>query len=65
MGIDVGNGFAPMYVELQAKAEIIERLRDSLDSSTELVLATDEDREGEAISWHLLEVGLSVRPGLT
>ena len=56
MGIDVNNSFTPIYVPVEAKAEIVARLAAELEDCDELILATDEDREGEAISWHLLEV---------
>lgn len=56
MGIDVDNDFKPLYVVSADKKDQIKKLKDMLKESDELYLATDEDREGEAIAWHLLEV---------
>ena len=55
-GVDVDNGFEPYYEVPPEKAAQIKKLRDALKGKSELLLATDEDREGEAISWHLLQV---------
>ena len=56
MAIDVDNDFTPIYVvDARKKAKVAE-LKKKLESADELLLATDEDREGEAIAWHLLEV---------
>ncbi len=54
--IDVDNGFAPYYVVSDAKKKTVADLKRALKDADELYLATDEDREGEAIAWHLLEV---------
>ena len=54
--IDVENGFAPYYVVSDAKKKTVADLKRALKDADELYLATDEDREGEAIAWHLLEV---------
>jgi len=56
MGIDVDNDFKPLYVVSADKKDQIKKLKSLLKDSDELYLATDEDREGEAIAWHLLEV---------
>ncbi len=56
LGIDVDNGFKPLYVIDPAKRDQIRKLKALLADVDELYLATDEDREGEAIAWHLLEV---------
>src|SRR5262249_51982862 len=48
--------FAPVYVVPEDKKRVVSDLRAALKGASELYLATDEDREGEAISWHLLEV---------
>ncbi|MGB5756509.1 MAG: type I DNA topoisomerase [Acidimicrobiales bacterium] len=56
MGIDVDNDFKPLYVVSDRKSEQVKKLKNLLKDASELVLATDEDREGEAIAWHLLEV---------
>jgi DNA topoisomerase I len=54
--IDVENGFAPHYVVSEEKKRTVAELKKALKNADELFLATDEDREGEAIAWHLLEV---------
>ncbi len=56
LGIDVDDHFAPIYVVPEDKKHVVKELRAALKDASELYLATDEDREGEAISWHLLEV---------
>jgi DNA topoisomerase-1 len=53
--IDVDHGFAPYYVVSDRKTKTVTELRRALKGASELVLATDGDREGEAIAWHLLE----------
>lgn len=54
--VDVDNGFAPYYVVNDNKKKTVTELKRALKNADELWLATDEDREGEAIAWHLLEV---------
>ncbi|WP_243755945.1 type I DNA topoisomerase [Agrococcus sp. TF02-05] len=54
--VDVDNGFAPYYVVSDEKKKTVSELKKALKDAEELILATDEDREGEAIAWHLLEV---------
>lgn len=54
--VDVDNGFDPYYVVDADKKKKVTELRRKLKDADELILATDEDREGEAIAWHLLEV---------
>ena len=56
LGVDIEGGFDPLYVIPREKKEQITKLRKALREADELVLATDEDREGEAIAWHLKEV---------
>lgn len=56
LGVNVDEDFAPLYVVSSEKKKVIRELKDKLKQVDELLLATDEDREGEAISWHLLEV---------
>ena len=53
--IDVENGFKPTYELTIRGAQVVKDLRAAMKQASELFLATDEDREGEAISWHLLE----------
>jgi DNA topoisomerase I len=54
--VDVDDGFKPIYVVPEDKQRHVERLKSAMKGVSELVLATDEDREGESISWHLLQV---------
>jgi DNA topoisomerase-1 len=56
LGVDVEHGFEPLYVVDPDKKKTVAQLRKELADADELLLATDEDREGEAIAWHLLEV---------
>jgi DNA topoisomerase-1 len=55
LGVDVDHDFDPIYTVPKNKTKIIKTLKDLLEDADELYLATDEDREGEAISWHLVE----------
>src|SRR4051794_13436169 len=55
LAVDVDNGFEPYYVVPRDKKQHISKLRTLLKDADELFLATDEDREGEAIAWHLLD----------
>ena len=55
-GVDIENGFAPLYVINPDKKQKVQELKELLKESEELILATDEDREGEAIAWHLMEI---------
>lgn len=54
--VDVDNGFAPYYAVNDNKKKTVAELKRALKDANEVLLATDEDREGEAIAWHLLEV---------
>ncbi len=56
LGIDVEHNFKPLYVVPREKKEQVAKLRRLLKDASEVYLATDEDREGEAIAWHLREV---------
>jgi len=53
--IDIENGFTPLYVESDRGKKTVAELKRALKDADELLLATDEDREGEAIAWHLLQ----------
>ena len=55
LAVDVDNGFKPTYELTERGRQVVRDLKTALKDATELYLATDEDREGEAISWHLLE----------
>jgi len=56
LGVDVEGGFEPYYVVDPGKKKVVTELRKRLQDSDQLLLATDEDREGEAIAWHLVQV---------
>ncbi|MBN1885625.1 MAG: type I DNA topoisomerase [Candidatus Krumholzibacteriota bacterium] len=56
LGIDVEDGFKPKYVNVRGKSKVIKELRDEAKKSDRVLLATDMDREGEAIAWHLSEI---------
>jgi DNA topoisomerase-1 len=56
LGVDTENGFKPLYVVARNKKQVVSKLKAALKDASELYLATDEDREGESIAWHLLEV---------
>jgi DNA topoisomerase-1 len=56
LGINVEDGYEPLYVVSSLKKKVVKKLKDLIKEADELILATDEDREGEGISWHLLEV---------
>ncbi|GAE88949.1 type I DNA topoisomerase [Acetivibrio straminisolvens] len=53
MGVDIENDFAPKYITIRGKGEIISKLKKEAKNANTIYLATDPDREGEAISWHL------------
>jgi len=54
LGVDVDNGFAPKYVVPQGKKKVVSELKEAARKASAVYLATDPDREGEAISWHLV-----------
>ena len=56
LGIDIENNFEPKYVDSENKEEVIRRLKEATKKAGKVYLATDPDREGEAISWHLQTV---------
>lgn len=56
LGVDVDHDFAPKYLTIKGKGDIIKELRSAVKSATDVYLATDPDREGEAIAWHLAEL---------
>ena len=59
MGVDVEHSFKPKYVVPKAKTKLVNELKLAAKNATEIYLATDPDREGEAIAWHLAEVARS------
>jgi len=56
LGVNVEQDFEPLYIVPSDKKGVVRDLKDALDQASELILATDEDREGESISWHLAQV---------
>ncbi len=56
LGVDVENNFEPKYITIRGKGEVISKLKKDAKASDKIFLATDPDREGEAISWHLAEI---------
>ena len=56
MGVDIDRNFEPEYIPLDTKAELIAELKKASKKADKVYLATDPDREGEAISWHLKEL---------
>lgn len=56
LGVDTAHDFKPLYIVPDAKKKQVKKLQDAIKGATQLYLATDEDREGESISWHLLEI---------
>ncbi len=60
-GVDVDNDFTPRYITIRGKGPLLKELKDAAKKSDKIFLATDPDREGEAISWHLAEA-LNIPP---
>jgi len=56
LGVDIENGFVPKYVVPRQKTKVVNELKNAVKTASTVYLATDPDREGEAISWHLAEV---------
>ena len=56
LGVDIENGFEPHYINIRGKSDIIKELKKEAKSASKVFFATDPDREGEAISWHLANV---------
>ena len=56
LGVDPDNNFAPSYVTIKGKGDVIKELRSAAKKANHIYLATDPDREGEAIAWHLAEL---------
>jgi DNA topoisomerase I len=54
LGVDIDNGFEPHYVVPREKKEVVQKIKDAAVKARSIYLATDPDREGEAISWHLV-----------
>ena len=56
LGIDVEHGYAPQYISIKGKEKLIKELKSKAKHADGVLLATDPDREGEAISWHLANI---------
>ncbi len=56
LGVNTEQGFEPLYIVPKERKKLVKELKDALKDSDELILATDEDREGESIGWHLMQV---------
>ncbi len=56
LGVDVGNDFEPKYITIRGRGDILAAIRKDAKNASQIYLATDPDREGEAISWHLSQV---------
>ncbi|MBD2654567.1 type I DNA topoisomerase [Synechocystis sp. FACHB-383] len=56
LGVNVEDHFSPLYVVPKTKKKVVKELQSALKNADEVILATDEDREGESISWHLLQL---------
>ena len=56
LGVDVENDFTPKYLTIKGKGDVIKELKSAVKGASEVYLATDPDREGEAIAWHLAEL---------
>ncbi len=56
LGVNTAHAFEPLYVVPKDKKKVVKELKDALKGADQLLLATDEDREGESISWHLLQL---------
>src|SRR3989338_5331280 len=64
LGVDVENSFEPEYVISRKSQPTVKKLKEAAKKADKIILATDEDREGEAIAWHLSHaLGLEDRPG--
>lgn len=61
IGVDVDNDFEPKYITIRGRGEVLDKLRREAKNASKILLATDPDREGEAISWHLAYI-LGVNP---
>jgi DNA topoisomerase-1 len=65
LGVDIENNFQPRYINIRGKADLIKSLKKQAKQSDKVYLATDPDREGEAISWHLAAIlGIDVKKSL-
>jgi len=64
LGVDVTNGFTPKYIVIKGKGAILKELKEAAKKASAVYMATDPDREGEAISWHLSDALSAVNPSI-
>jgi DNA topoisomerase I len=64
LGVDVDNGYEPTYVTIKGKGEVVKKLREKAKKVRDIYLATDPDREGEAIAWHVADELKSVNDNI-
>jgi DNA topoisomerase-1 len=64
LGVDVTNGFTPKYIVIKGKGAILKELKEAAKNASAVYMATDPDREGEAISWHLSDALGAVNPSI-
>lgn len=62
LGIDVDNNFEPQYITIRGKGDLLKEIKDEAQKASRVLLATDPDREGEAIAWHL-QNAMKIPPG--
>lgn len=65
LGVDVANAFAPKYIVVKGKGAVLKELKEAAKRASAVYMATDPDREGEAISWHLADALRPVNPAIT
>jgi len=61
LGVDVESGFVPRYITIRGKGELLKEIKDEAAKAEKVLLATDPDREGEAIAWHLTQA-ININP---
>ena len=61
LGIDIDNNFEAKYINIRGKGDLIRELKKEVKAADKVFLATDPDREGEAISWHLVNASALMR----
>ena len=59
LGIEIESGFKPKYITIRGKGPLLNNLKKEASKAEKILLATDPDREGEAISWHINALGVS------
>ncbi len=62
LGIDIENDFEPRYITIRGKGDVLKEIKDEAGKASNVLIATDPDREGEAIAWHL-QTAMNIKPG--